>query len=66
MNTTTFITKTFDIDPNASIQDLLTFLSDYQSKLISINPQNSLPVPSITIEFPSVFELELDSIFSLL
>ena len=66
MNTTTFITKTFDIDPNASIQDLLTFLSDYQSKLISINPQNSLPVPSITIEFPKKFESKLDSIFSLL
>ena len=66
MNNTTFITKTFDIDPNASIQDLLTFLSDYHSKLISINPQNSLPVPSITIQFPSIFESDLDSIFSLL
>ena len=66
MNTTTFITKTFDIDPNASIQDLLDFLSEYNSKLISINPQNSLPVPSITIEFPKKFESKLDSIFSLL
>ena len=59
-------TKTFDIDPNASIQDLLDFLSEYNSKLISINPQNSLPVPSITIEFPKKFESKLDSIFSLL
>lgn len=60
------ITKTFDIDPNASIQDLLNFLSDYQSKLISINPQNFSAVPSITIAFPSKFESKLDSIFSLL
>ena len=46
------LTKTFDIDPNSTITDLIDFLSQYSATLISINPQPSLPLPSITISFP--------------
>ena len=47
------ITKTFDIDPNSTAWDLLAFLKQFNAKLITINPQPSLPLPSITIEFPA-------------
>ena len=46
------LTKTFDIDPNSTITDLIDFLSQHSATLISINPQPSLPLPSITISFP--------------
>ena len=46
------IQKTFDIDPNSTITDLIDFLSQHSATLISINPQPSLPLPSITISFP--------------
>jgi len=46
------IQKTFDIDPNTTITNLIDFLSQHSATLISINPQQSLPLPSITISFP--------------
>lgn len=46
------ITKTFDIDPNSTAWDLLAFLKQFNAKLISLNPQPNLPLPSITISFP--------------
>ena len=47
-----FYEKTFDIDPNTTITNLIDFLSQHSATLISINPQQSLPLPSITISFP--------------
>jgi len=46
------IQKTFDINPNSTITNLIDFLSQHSATLISINPQPSLPLPSITISFP--------------
>ena len=46
------ITKTYDIDPNTTAWDLLDFLKTFNAKLISLNPQPNLPLPSITISFP--------------
>ena len=46
------IQKTFDIDPNTTITNLIDFLSQHSATLISNNPQPSLPLPSITISFP--------------
>lgn len=47
------ITKTFDIDPNSTAWDILDFLKTFNAKLISLNPQPNLPLPSITIKFPT-------------
>jgi hypothetical protein len=47
------ITKTFDIDPNSTAWDLLAFLKQFNAKLLTLNPQPNLPLPSITIQFPS-------------
>ena len=45
------IQKTFDIDSNITINQLLTFLKKHNLKLISLNSQYKLPnqIPSITI-----------------
>jgi len=43
-------TFTFDIDHNTTIDQLLTYLSQNNLTLISINPQPDLPLPSITVK----------------
>lgn len=58
------ITKTFDFDPNITINQLLDFLKSNNSTLISLNPQPSLPLPSITIKFPIKNLSTINSIFN--
>ena len=56
------ITKTFDIDPNSTAWDLLAFLKQFNAKLISLNPQPNLPLPSITISFPKINQKSIENI----
>ena len=46
------VTYTTDIDPNLSILELLHSLTYFESTLISLDENPSLPLPSITIEIP--------------
>jgi|TARA_B100000809_G_scaffold116397_1_gene114611 hypothetical protein len=46
------VTYTTDIDPNISILELLHSLTYFESTLISLDENPSLPLPSITIEIP--------------
>lgn len=57
------ITRTFDIDFNASINDLIEFLTKHKATLISLNPQPTLPLPSITIRFPKSQLKNIQKIF---
>ena len=46
------VTFTTDIDPNISILELLISLTYFESTLISLDENPSLPLPSITISIP--------------
>ena len=46
------VTFTTDIDPNISILELLNSLTYFESTLISLDENPSLPLPSITISIP--------------
>jgi|TARA_B110000914_G_scaffold225779_1_gene247575 hypothetical protein len=48
--TTDMITHTMDIDPNISVFELFKTINFFGAKLISLNEQSSLPLPSISIE----------------
>jgi len=56
------ITKTYDIDPNTTAWDLLDFLKTFNAKLITLNPQQNLPLPSITISFPKINQKSIENI----